>query len=74
MISSHITNKEASKQNVLYPIGYMVITVSISYTTSKYYVLYLYSIFSYKVVSLLPVLSEKHISILFSIYNTQIML
>ena len=36
MISSHITNKEASKQNALYPIGYMVITMSISYTISKY--------------------------------------
>ena len=36
MISSHITNKEASKQNVLYPIGYMVITMLIGYTTSKY--------------------------------------
>ena len=36
MISFHITNKEASKQNVLYPIGYMVIPMSIGYTTSKY--------------------------------------
>ena len=36
MISSHITNKEASKQNVLYPVGYMVIMVSISYMISKY--------------------------------------
>ena len=36
MISSHITNKEASKQNALYPIGYTVITMSISYMTSKY--------------------------------------
>ena len=36
MISSHITNKEASKQNVWYPIGYMVITMSIGYMTSRY--------------------------------------
>ena len=36
MISSHITNKEASKQNALYSIGYMVITKSIGYMTSKY--------------------------------------
>ena len=36
MISSHITNKEVSKQNVPYPIGYMVITKLIGYTTSKY--------------------------------------
>ena len=36
MISSHITNKEASKQNVLYPIGYTVITMLIGYMTSKY--------------------------------------
>ena len=31
MIASHITNKEVSKQKVLYPIGYMVIITSISY-------------------------------------------
>ena len=36
MIASHITNKEVSKQNVPYPIGYMVITMLIGYMTSKY--------------------------------------
>ena len=36
MISSHITNNEAGQQNVLYPIGYMVITMLIGYMTSKY--------------------------------------
>ena len=34
MIASHITNKEVSKQKVLYPIGYMVIItlISLQYT------------------------------------------
>ena len=36
MISSHIINKEVSKQNVPYPIGYMVITMLIGYMKSKY--------------------------------------
>ena len=36
MISSHITNKEVSKPNVPYPIGYTVITMLIDYMTSKY--------------------------------------
>ena len=36
MIASHITNKEVSKQNVPYPIGYTVTTMLIGYTTSKY--------------------------------------
>ena len=36
MIASHIINKEVSKQNVLYPIGYTVITMAIGYMTSKY--------------------------------------
>ena len=35
MISSHITNKEAMKQNILHPIGYLVPTILISYMTSK---------------------------------------
>ena len=38
MISSHITKKEASKQNVLYPIGYTVITMLIGYMTSMYHI------------------------------------
>ena len=65
MTSSHITNKEVSKQNVWYPIGYIAITMSIGYMTSKY-VFYIHIVyFSYEVVSLLPVLSEKHTPILF---------
>ena len=35
MISSHITNKEAMKQNILYPIGYLVITMFNGYMISK---------------------------------------
>ena len=31
MIASHITNKEVSKQKILYPIGYTVLIMSISY-------------------------------------------
>ena len=31
MVSSHITNKEVSKQKILYPIRYMVIIMSIGY-------------------------------------------
>ena len=31
MIASHITNKEVSKQKVLYPTGYMVIIMLIGY-------------------------------------------
>ena len=35
MIFSHITNKEAIKQNILYPIGYSVITLLNGYRISK---------------------------------------
>ena len=35
MITTHITNKEAMKQNMLYPIGYSVITMLNGYTISK---------------------------------------
>ena len=35
MISSHINNKEAMKQNILYPIRYSIITLLNSYMTSK---------------------------------------
>ena len=31
MISSHITNKEVSKQKILYPMRYMVMRMSIGY-------------------------------------------
>ena len=31
MISSHITNKEVSKQKILYPMRYMVIIMSIGF-------------------------------------------
>ena len=31
MIASHITNKEVSKYKVMYPMGYTVIIMSISY-------------------------------------------
>ena len=76
MIASHITNKEVSKQKVLYPIGYTVIIMLIGYnihnkqifTIITSHAIYLKDISSHKVVSLLPVLSEKHICILFSIH------
>ena len=42
MISSHITNKEAMKQNILYPVGYLVITVLNGYTISKKSLRYIY--------------------------------
>ena len=52
---------------------YMVITISISYSIHDeqlymivlHYIIYLHCISSYEVISLLPVLSEKHIYILF---------
>ena len=72
MISSHITNKEAMKQNMLYPIEYSVITMLNGYMIHKksLCVIHQYDNIihsSYEVVSLLPVLSEKHICILFSV-------
>ena len=56
---------------------YMVITISIGYSIHNeqlfmiilYYVLYSYCISSYKVISFLPVLSEKHTYILFSMLH-----
>ena len=35
MISSHITNKEVMKQNILYPIGYLVRSISYGYMISN---------------------------------------
>ena len=35
MISSHITNKEAMKQNTLYPIGYSAISMLNGYMISN---------------------------------------
>ena len=74
MIASHITNKEVNKQKILYPMGYTVIMMSISYNIHDkqtfiiiaYHITHLQDIPSHEVVSLLPVLSEKHICILFS--------
>ena len=53
MRTSHITNKEVSRQNILYLIGYKVITILIGYMTRKYSLPYIYpySIFGYEVVS-----------------------
>ena len=72
MIFSHITNKDAMKQNILYPIEYSIISMLNSYMISNYslHFIYLYDNIlhsSYEVISLLPFLSEKHIHILFSI-------
>ena len=72
MISSHITNKEVMKQNILYPIGYLVRSISYGYMISNQSLHFVYwydNIIhsSNKVVSLLPFLSEKHIHILFSV-------
>ena len=35
MISSHITNKEVMKQNILYPIGYLVRSILNGYMLSN---------------------------------------
>ena len=52
MISSHITNKEVSTQNIPYPIGYTVTTMLFSYMTSEYSLHFIsLQYFSHKVIS-----------------------
>ena len=57
MLSSHTTNKEAMKQNILYPIVYSIILMLNSYTISNYLSRFIYRYdniihSSYEVVSL----------------------
>ena len=75
MLSSHTTNKEAMKQNILYPIGYPIISMLNGYMISNSSLLFIYQYdnvihSSHEVVSLLPFLSEKQICILFLIKHT----
>ena len=41
MLSSHTTNKEVMKQNILYPIGYSIILILNGYMAINYHVSYI---------------------------------
>ena len=47
MLSSHTTNKEVMKQNILYPIGYSIIRILKDYAAINYHVSYIGMIIQY---------------------------